>query len=122
MPWTIDRLAFATVDNDFIDAEPEEHDIKRSGGDGTAFQRDAYRAPVRQPFTTVVMKAPNEYAAFYRACKLLETVSSVTCTDQYGITRTVKVNRVRIQPTYIPTGQIQVLAQWLITPRSVRPS
>ncbi len=119
MPWKIASLTFDTVDRSLVEAEPVDHEITRTGADGTAFQVDAYRAAT-QELTTTVSKATADATQFREACKSLETLTT-TVIDQHEWDWTVYVRRVRITWSQRIDGRYLIRVVWSLVPRSSRP-
>lgn len=119
MPWKIAGQTFDTVDRSLIEAEPVDHEIVRTGMDGTAFQVDAYRAAT-QELTTTVAKSAGAAGEFRGICKSLET-TTVTVVDQHGWEWTVYVRKVRITWSQRIDGLYLIRATWSLVPLSERP-
>lgn len=119
MPWKIAGQIFDTVDRSLIEAEPVDHEITRTGGDGTAFQVDAYRAPTQELTTTTALDGPAA-GELRSICKAMET-TTVTVVDQHGWEWKVYVRKVRITWSQRIDGKYLLRATWALVPRSERP-
>ena len=119
MPWTINNVAFDSVDRELIDAEPVDVELTRVGQDGTAFQVEAYRAATQQIITTV-QKATNAARAFRESCKKME-LTTAEVIDQHGANWFVYIRRVRVSWRQQINGMDLIQVAWTLVPRSERP-
>jgi hypothetical protein len=119
MPWVIDRLSFDAVDRSLVEAEPVDHEIVRTGADGTAFQIDAYRAASQEIVATVQVDS-GRATSFRSSCKSLET-RVVTVIDQHGWNWTVYVRRCRVTWHQQINNRYLIRAAFLLVPRAIRP-
>ena len=119
MPWTIAGQIFDTVDKSLIEAEPVDHEIIRTGVDGTAFQVDAYRCPTQELITTV-SKSADAATEVRSICKKMET-TTVRVVDQHSWHWDVYVRRCRVSWSLRLDGRYLVRVVWSLVPLSERP-